>query len=110
MFRLLGLLAFIAFILALTNPSRDAFADFVEENVAEQIASEAVDMPGGGILGDLGGLAASRIARNVARRDNYVVASVYTLDLDGRTSEAKDWTFLGIGTQFIELHRPESFD
>ncbi len=109
MIRLLGLLLFIAFLLALTNPSRDAFADFVEENVAEQIANEAGG-PGGGILGDLGGLAASRIAQQVARRDNYVVASVYTLDLDGRTREEEDWTFLGIGTMFIELHRPESFD
>ena len=110
MIRLLGLLLFIAFLLALTNPSRDAFAEFVEENVAEQIANETAGVTGGGILGDLAGLAASRIAQSVARRDNYVIASVYTLDLDGRTSEAEDWTFLGIGTQFIELHRPESLD
>ena len=109
MFRLLGLLLLIALGLALTNPDRDAFAAFVENNVAEQIAAETGGTPGG-LLGELGGLAASRIAQSVARRDNYVVASVYTLDLDGRTRDAEDWTFLGIGTLFIELHRPESFD
>ena len=109
MLRLLGILTAIAFLLALSNPNREAFADFVEENVAGELA-RAANVPGGGIVGELGGLAAGRIARQVARRDNYVVASVYTLDLDGRTSDAEDWTFLGIGTQFFELHRPESLD
>ena len=107
--RFLLLLAVLAVGLALTNPDRDAFADFVEENVADQLATETADLPAGDLLGDLGGLAASRIVRSLAHRDNYVVASVYTLDLDGRTREANDWTVLGVGTLFIELHRPERF-
>lgn len=104
-------LLFFALVVGLifTNPDRDDFAHFVEANVADEIAREAASVPGGGILGDLGGLAASRIARQVARRDNYLVASVYTIDLDGRASDAEDWTFLGVGTFFFELDRPDSF-
>lgn len=102
------LLAALVVLLVITNPGPDEFAEFVEDNVAEQIARESEALPGGGILGELGGLAASRIARQVARRDNYLVASVYTLDLDGRARDAEDWKFLGVGTFFFEIRRPES--
>ena len=106
--RLLLLLALIV-VLAVTNPGPDAFAEFAEETVAEQVGAELGGLPAGGILGDLGGLAAGQLVRRYASRDNYLVASVYTLDLDGRTREADDWTFLGIGSRFFELHRPERF-
>ena len=105
--RLLLLVALFA-VLAVTNPGPDAFADFAEETVAEQVGAELGGLPAGGILGDLGGLAAGQLVRRYAERDNYLVASVYTLDLDGRARDANDWRFLGIAGFFVELHRPES--
>lgn len=105
--RLLLLVALVV-VLAVTNPGPDAFADYAEDNVTEQLQSAIEDVPASDFLGDLGGIAASALVRRHADRDNYLVASVYTLDLDGRAREAEDWTFLGIAGLFVELHRPES--
>lgn len=105
--RLLLLLALLA-VLVVTNPGPDEFAEFAEDNVADEIAAVAESLPAGGLLGDIGGLAAGRLVRRFADRDNYLVASVYTLDLDGRAREEQDWKFLGIATLFFEIKRPES--
>jgi hypothetical protein len=105
--RLLLLLALVV-VLAVTNPGPDAFAEFAEDNVTEQLRAVADDLSAGDFLGGLGGVAAGALVRRHADRDNYLVASVYTLDLDGRARDAEDWTFLGVAGLFIELHRPES--
>ena len=102
--RLLLLLALVV-VLAVTNPGPDEFAAFAEENVADEISAEA-----GGLLGELGGLAAGTLVRRFADRDNYLVASMYTLDLDGRAREGEEWKFLGIATLFFEIQRPASLD
>ncbi len=107
--RLLLLLALVV-VLAVTNPGPDAFAEFAEDNVAEQIGAMAEALPAGGLLGDLGGMAAGRIIRRFADRDNYLVASVYTLDFDGRAREGEEWKFVGIATLFFEIQRPASLD
>ena len=96
----------LGFLVA-TNPGPDEFAAFVDEEVGARLAEEAADLPGGGILGDLGGLAAGRIAQRYADRDNYGVASVYTLDLDGRARDEVQWRFLGIATLFVPLQTPD---
>jgi hypothetical protein len=105
--RLILFVALIA-VLATTNPDEDAFGEFAEDIVAEEIGTRAEDLPAGGLLGELGGIAAGQLVRRYADRDNYVVASVYTLDLDGRAREEGDWRFLGIAGMFFELQRPES--
>ena len=104
------LLLFIALVIVLfvTNPTPESFAVYAEENVAEELRTAAEDLPASDFLSDLGGIAAGALVRRHADRDNYLVASVYTLDLDGRASEAEDWTFLGIAGLFFELHHPES--
>jgi hypothetical protein len=102
--RLLLLVALFV-VLVMTNPSPDAFAEYAEDNVTEQLRSAIEEVPAGDFLG---GIAAGALVRRHADRDNYLVASVYTLDLDGRAREAEDWTFLGIAGLFFELHRPES--
>ncbi len=107
--RLLLLLALIV-VLAVTNPGPDEFAEFAEDNVADEIADVARNTPAGGLLGELGGMAAGRLVRRFADRDNYLVASVYTLDLDGRAREEEDWKFLGIATLFFEIKRPDSLE
>lgn len=98
------LLAAVLFLLFLTNPGPDEFEAFVDERVGEQIAAQ--NLPGGGILSELGGLAAGQLVRRYADRDNYLIFSVYTLDLDGRARDEQDWKFLGIATFFFELERP----
>jgi hypothetical protein len=105
--RLLLLVALVV-VLAFTNPGPEAFGEFAEDVAGERIGSVAEGLPAGGLLGELGGLAAGQIVRRYADRDNYLVASVYTLDLDGRAREAEDWRFLGIAGMFFELQRPES--
>lgn len=107
--RLLLLIALVA-VLVVTNPGPDEFAEFAEDNVAEQVGEMAEAMPAGGLLGDLGGMAASRLVRRFADRDNYLVASMYTLDFDGRAREGEEWKFLGIATLFFEIQRPASLD
>ncbi len=106
--RTLLLLLLVAVLLAVFNPGREDFQAFVRDQAGEMIRGQV----GGGGLGDalsgLGGsLAASNLNR-VTRRDNYYVFSLYTIDLDGPAGEANEWRFLGIATQFIELHRPET--
>lgn len=103
--RLLLLVALVV-VLAVTNPGPDAFAEFAEDTVADEIGAVADDLPAGGLLGDLGGLAAGQLVRRYADRDNYFVASVYTLDFDGRAREEEEWQFLGIAGLFFELQRP----
>jgi hypothetical protein len=105
--RLLLLVALVV-VLAVTNPGPEAFGAFAEEVAAEQIEAVAAGVPAGGLLGELGGLAAGQLVRRYADRDNYLVASVYTLDLDGRAREEGDWRFLGVAGRFFELQRPES--
>ncbi len=106
--RLLLLLALVV-VLAVTNPTSDDFAEFAEGHVAERLEAELDAVPAGGLLGDVGGLAAGQLVRRFAERETYLVASVYTLDLDGRARDAEDWRFLGIAGVFFEIDRPESF-
>ncbi len=106
--RLLLLVALVV-VLVVTNPGPDDFTEFAEETVAERVGAELGEVPAGGLLGDLGGLAAGQLVRRLAHRDNYLVASVYTLDFDGRARAEEDWRFLGIAGLFFEIDRPDSF-
>jgi hypothetical protein len=99
-------LLFVAVALVATNPGPESFERFVREHAARQI--EAQNLPGGGLLGQLGGGLLGQMARQHVERDNYLLFSVYTLDLDGPQREGEEWRFLGIGTTFLELQRPES--
>jgi hypothetical protein len=99
--------AIIAIALVLTNPGPDAFERFVEETVAEVLAAELSDLPAGPLVGQMGGALASRLARRYTVRDNYLLFSIYTLELRAAGITTDDWRFLGIGTAFIELDRPD---
>lgn len=106
-------LAAIAAVLFLTNPTMDDFQQFIQREAGGEIARQAGRVPGanlGGLLGDVGGAVASRVVRELADRDSYGVASVYTLDFNGRARDGGEWTFLGIGTKFFELERPEALE
>ncbi len=106
----LVLLLILAATLALFNPTQDDFRAFVQERMQDTISDHARAASGGllgEIAGGIGGTLAGALAGRAAQRDNYVVASVYTIDLDGPNRDAQEWKFLGIAGQFIPLKKPE---
>ncbi|MEM6785830.1 MAG: hypothetical protein AAF624_19080 [Bacteroidota bacterium] len=94
-------LVVIAALLALSNPTMDDFSDFAGDTVAAEITRD-----GPGWAGALGGLAAGALVDRATERNDYLLASRYTLELGDDPDEA--WVFLGIATQFVELQRPAS--
>lgn len=105
---LLLLLTVVAVLLALTNPGPERYEAFVEDTAARVIAAEVGGVPGGGVIGQVGGALAARLATRYSERANYLLFSVYTIDLAGVGLPGEEWRFLGIGNQFLELHRPEA--
>lgn len=106
--RTLLLLVIALVLLAVFNPGEDDFRAFVQKHAGEMAGQQIGGGEVGRVLGSLGGSVAADAAMRVTRRDNYYVASVYTVDFDGPTGTANEWRFLGIATQFIELHRPDA--
>jgi hypothetical protein len=111
---LLLLIVAIAIVaLAFMNPQMNDFetfaADHLETELADQIQERtgASDSGLGGLLARAGAGIASQYLDRVATRDNYVVASVYTVDLDGPDASKLEWEFLGIAGRFIPLEVPE---
>ena len=90
------------------NPDMDDFRLFIETRTEDLIRREAGETPVGGALSRLGSNLAGAYIGEVTDRNNYVVFSTYTIDLDGQESETGDWRFVGIGGRFIETERPES--
>ena len=105
------ILAILVATLALFNPSHADFQAFVQDKLQETISDHA-RAAGGGLFGEvagaLGGALAGAFASGVVERDNYVVCSVYTVDLDGPNRDAEEWRFLGVAGQFIPLKKPAS--
>ena len=106
--RTLLLLVIAAVLLAVFNPDTDDFRAFVQDNAATMAGEQIGGGDVGRVLGSVGGSLAADAAMRVTRRDNYYVWSVYTVDFDGPTGTDNEWRFLGIATQFIELHRPKA--
>lgn len=99
-------LILVLILLAIFNPTPDAFEQMVEKRASEMVAGEAGGGKFGALLGNVTGAAAANTLMRVTERKNYYVASVYTIDLDGIAGTANEWKFLGIATQFVELQRP----
>lgn len=95
--------------LALFNPSQDDFTAFIRERTRD-VVSEYGRAAGGGLfrsaVSSLAGEVAGAIAGGSVERRNYILASTYSLDLNGMGREGGKWRFLGIGGQFFELERP----
>ena len=104
--RTLVTLVLVLVLLAIFNPTPDAFQRMVEGRASEMVAAEAGGGKFGALVGSVTGDAAARTLMRVTERKNYYVASVYTIDLDGIAGTANEWRFLGIATQFVELQRP----
>ena len=105
--RTLILLVIAVVLLAVFNPDTDDFRAFAGENLSK-MGEDQIGGDIGRILGSVGGTVGANAVMRVTKRDNYYAWSVYTVDFDGPTGTANEWRFLGIATQFIELHRPDA--
>lgn len=98
--------------LALFNPTETDFANFAQEK-AQTIVSDRV-RESAGYMGEMGasmmGMLARQVASGSVERSNYVIASLYTIDLNGPQRGGGEWVFLGAGGQFFELERPAILD
>lgn len=116
-FRILfvGLLL-VAGLLYVLNPGPEQFRVFLTEELTMQAEQRARDA-GEEVAGRFGGKVAGVIARRLGReagdlaseaftRDDYYVASVYRVDLNGRRPGG-EWRFLGVAGQFFPLEEPE---
>lgn len=95
-----------AVALAIFNPGMDEFRLFIGDRAEQIIADETGDSVLGRALSGTGGSLASQYVARITERDNYILFSTYTIDLDGRESDEEHWSFLGIAGQFLELERP----
>ena len=104
----LAILAVIA--LAIFNPGMDEFRVFASERAEGLILQEAGDGVLGRALSGAGGSLAGQYIDRVTERENYILFSTYTIDLDGPESDEEHWAFLGLAGQFLELERPPSVE
>lgn len=93
--------------LARTNPDRDEFRDFVRERVEQRLSADLGTERIGRIVTAFGTDVAGAIAARAAVRTDYILYSVYSVDLgaDGRSED--EWRFVGVAGEFFELSRPE---
>ena len=104
------------------NPTEEQFQEFLTEEIrgiASDAGADAGRTAGGAMgflterlgraAGDAAGRAAGRQASGMFERESYGVASMYTLDLNGRR-EGGEWKFLGIAGQFVPIDQPENLD
>jgi hypothetical protein len=108
--RFLILLVIVLGTLALFNPSQEDFTTFIQDRTRD-VVTDVGRSAGGSLLGSVTGAVAGTVAGAIAgqavERKNFLVFSLYTVDLNGARHEGGEWTFLGIGGQFFEMERPE---
>ena len=105
------LLAVIAVVvLAALNPGMQKFEQFAAAQSEMIVQEEMEDRILGSVLGGAAGNLVEDYINRVTERKNYIIFSVYTVDLDGADAEAQEWRFLGLADNFFELERPEALE
>ena len=109
-------LAIVAVLLFFLNPGPEDFRVFLTEELsdrAEREARAAGESVAGRFGGDVAGVLARRLGREAGdlasdafERENYYVASVYFVDVNGRRPGG-EWEFLGIAGQFFPIEEIE---
>lgn len=107
-----GIVAAVLGVIALTifNPGMDQFRLFIADQAETVILEETGDNLLGRALSGAGGSLAGQYIDRITVRDNFILFSTYTIDLDGREEGEEHWSFLGIAGQFLELERPASVE
>jgi hypothetical protein len=95
-------------VLIAFNPEMPDFQVFVETQSERILVQETGNTALGQLLSGAGASLLGGMIDQVTERDNYVLFSIYTIDLDGPDEEANEWQFLGIAGQFFETKQPEA--
>lgn len=107
--RLPLLLAAIALvILAVLNPGMDEFEVFAAQQSELMIEQEVGESALGRVLSGAAGSVVEAYINRIAERDNFLLFSVYTIDLDGPEAGEEEWRFIGIAGRFFVMEKPES--
>lgn len=105
--RTLLFLSILTIVLYLFNPDLDDFYEFIESKSGTYFQKELGESKLGDLLARWGGDVSRFLAKQTTDRQNYLVFSTYTIDLDGAQQTENDWRFVGVAGQFFEWHRPE---
>lgn len=101
------ILLLVVVALAWSNPGMEAFKEYTEGHAEQLLLRETGDTRVGRVLSEVGGSLAGAFVDRVSERDNYLLFSVYSIDLDGEEDAEAEWRFLGVAGQFIEFQKPE---
>ena len=109
--RILSLLIIVgAVVLAALNPGMSDFEDFAQEQSERLIRQETGDSELGKLLSGVGSHLAGSYIDRITERQNYVLFSTYTVDLDGPEQSEEEWRFLGVADRFVVLEQPASMN
>ena len=98
------ILLIVAFVLAVTNPDKEDFKEFMKEQINKELVNKTekdevskIFQPLAEGLAQLGGTLSSAFAH----RENYYLFSVFTFGKDNDPDAPK---YLGVAKQFIRLN------
>lgn len=100
----LGLFLLLVVAFAITNPDKEQFASAYADKMNSQLTAQSgLTGPLGQLLGGVTQNAIQAALKSQARRENYLVASVYTVPMSG-----PDLRVLGVLGHFYTLQAPPS--
>jgi len=105
---LAGVALLVVVALVFTNPGPERFERVVDDEVTLVLRQHAADLPGGEAVARLGGGMVAALVRRHVERDNYLLFSVYSIDMAAIGLPGEEWRFVGIATTFFESRRPEA--
>ena len=100
-------LVLVAGLLFVLNPGPAAFQEFLRAEAAERARQQGTDSGNEvtDFLDDRLGRRTGRVVANEFEREDYYVASVYRVDLNGRFPGG-EWAYLGIAGWFTPIEQP----
>ncbi|MFT5143301.1 MAG: hypothetical protein ACI80V_000498 [Rhodothermales bacterium] len=108
--KILGLvvLAGVAGLLFVSNPSKDEFEDYVQSRVEDRLKGENPNQRRlGRMLTEMGSSIVGSLAARTAERKDFLLFSLYAVDIGADGDPDESWRFVGIGGTFIEISSPE---
>jgi uncharacterized protein DUF4359 len=106
--KVLGLMILVGVAGFISNPSKEAFEEYVQSRVEERLSQENPDQRRlGRLLTEMGSSIVGSLAARTTERRDFVVFSLYAVDIGADGDPDESWRFLGIGGTFFEISSPE---